>query len=470
MVIDSRPSPGSKRARLLLAFLPNWFHALGVALLIVAMGRPQRVNTEQVVSSEGIDIVLAIDVSGSMEALDFRLQGREVDRLHVAKKVVGDFVEARPYDRIGLVVFGEEAFTQVPLTLDHDALSDFLRNVEIGMAGANRTAIGQALAISARQLGRLEAESRVVILLTDGRSNAGSLSPQQAAEAADALGVTVYTIGVGSTESRRRGLFGARTEEIDEATLKEIAQVTGGQYFRATDTKSLTEIYSTIDELEKTTAEVEIRVQREELYRRALAPGVLLLVIGLVLSQTWLRRLSLCLATGWFFTCSGGFLCWGCFSSGRSAGRVGILCHSWARGQRRAGTNTLLEKTGLAVDDDALSDWPASALAQPRWGHEWREQEMRGLEVILALDVSRSMDAEDVDPSRIERARREAQDLIEAMPTSRIGLVLFAGGAYPRMPQTLDHLALRDILNRTGTRRFGRRDPAGNLPMRRRGA
>ena len=280
-----------RSARLLLAFLPNWFHALGVALLIVAMGRPQRVNTEQVVSSEGIDIVLAIDVSGSMEALDFRLQGREVDRLHVAKKVVGDFVEARPYDRIGLVVFGEEAFTQVPLTLDHDALSDFLRNVEIGMAGANRTAIGQALAISARQLGRLEAESRVVILLTDGRSNAGSLSPQQAAEAADALGVTVYTIGVGSTESRRRGLFGARTEEIDEATLKEIAQVTGGQYFRATDTKSLSEIYSTIDELEKTTAEVEIRVQREELYRRALAPGVLLLVIGLVLSQTWLRRL-----------------------------------------------------------------------------------------------------------------------------------------------------------------------------------
>lgn len=277
--------------RLLLAFLPSWLKVLGGVALIVAMARPQRVNTEQVVSSEGIDIVLAIDVSGSMEALDFRLQGREVDRLHVAKKVVGDFVESRPYDRIGLVVFGEEAFTQVPLTLDHDALSNFLRNVEIGMAGANRTAIGQALAISARQLGRLEAESRVVILLTDGRSNAGSLSPQQAAEAADALGVTVYTIGVGSTETRRRGLFGGRTEEIDEATLQEIAQVTGGQYFRATDTRSLSAIYSTIDELEKTTAEVEIRVEREELYRGILGPGILLIFTGLLLSQTWLRRL-----------------------------------------------------------------------------------------------------------------------------------------------------------------------------------
>ena len=277
--------------RLLLAFLPGWLHGLGVAVLIVAMARPQSVNTEQVVSSEGIDIVLAIDVSGSMEALDFRLQGREVDRLHVAKKVVGDFVEERSYDRIGLVVFGEEAFTQVPLTLDHDALADFLRNVEIGMAGANRTAIGQALAISARQLGRLEAESRVVILLTDGRSNAGSLNPQQASEAAHALGVTVYTIGVGATESRRRGFFGGRTEEIDEATLQEIAQVTGGQYFRATDTRSLSAIYSTIDELEKTTAEVEIRVEREELFRSVLWPGVVLIAMGLLLSQTWLRRL-----------------------------------------------------------------------------------------------------------------------------------------------------------------------------------
>ena len=277
--------------RVLLGFLPFWLRAIGVAALIVALARPQRVDSEQVVSSEGIDLVLALDVSGSMEALDFRLQGREVDRLHVAKKVVGDFVAARPYDRIGLVVFGEEAFTQVPLTLDHDALSDFLGNVEIGMAGANRTAIGQALAVSARQLGRLEAESRVLILLTDGRSNAGSLSPLQAAEAAEALGVTVYTIGVGSTEKRRRGFFGGRTEEIDEATLQAIAEATGGQYFRATDTQSLSEIYATIDALEKTTAEVQIQVRREELYRSILWPGLLLVVLSMLLSQTWLRRL-----------------------------------------------------------------------------------------------------------------------------------------------------------------------------------
>ena len=282
---------GGRSLRVMTAFLPSWVHALGVAAMIVALARPQQVDSEQIVSSEGIDIVLALDVSGSMEALDFRLRGREVDRLHVAKKVVGDFIAGRPYDRIGLVVFGEEAFTQVPLTLDHEALDNFLKNVEIGMAGANRTAIGQALAVSARQLGRLEAESRVLILLTDGRSNAGSLSPLQAAEAAEALGVTVYTIGVGATEKKRLSFFGGRSEEIDEATLRAIAEATGGQYFRATDTRSLTAIYATIDELEKTTAEVEIHVQREELYRSILWPGVALVLLGMLLSQTVLRRL-----------------------------------------------------------------------------------------------------------------------------------------------------------------------------------
>ena len=226
-----------------------------------------------------------------MEAPDFRLRGRQVDRLHVAKKVVGDFIDERPFDRVGLVVFGEEAFTQVPLTLDHSALLAFLDNVEIGMAGANATAIGQALAVSARQLGRLEAPSKVLILLTDGRNNAGSLSPLRAAEAAQALGVTVYTIGVGSTRRRRRGLFGIRSEEIDEDTLKAIAEATGGAYFRATDTRSLESIYETIGELEKSTAEVSVYIHREELYRKALVPGLVFLVLSSILSQTLLRRL-----------------------------------------------------------------------------------------------------------------------------------------------------------------------------------
>jgi Ca-activated chloride channel homolog len=277
--------------RLVLASLPQLLHILGLAALILAMARPQRIHSEQILKSEGIDIVLALDVSGSMEAPDFRLNGREVDRLQLAKKVVGDFVTGRPYDRIGLVVFGEEAFTQVPLTLDHDALQSFLGNVQIGMAGANQTAIGQALAVSARQLGRLEAPSKVLILLTDGRNNAGALSPLQAAEAAKTLGVTVYTVGVGATEARRRGIFQARSEEIDEKTLTQIAEATGGQYFRGTSSEGLATIYSTIDRLEKSTAEIKEFVHREELFHKALLPGLLCLLLQLLLSQTLLRRL-----------------------------------------------------------------------------------------------------------------------------------------------------------------------------------
>jgi Ca-activated chloride channel family protein len=277
--------------RLLLAPLPKFLQVVGLGAMIIAIARPQRVHSEQILKSEGIDIVLALDVSGSMEAPDFRLKGREVDRLHIAKKVVGDFVEGRPFDRIGLVVFGEEAFTQVPLTLDHDALHSFLDNVQIGMAGANQTAIGQALAISARQLGRLEAPSKVLILLTDGRNNAGALSPLQAAEAAKTLGVTVYTVGVGATEARRRGFFQGNTEEIDEETLTQIAEATGGQYFRGTNSQGLASIYETIDRLEKSTAEIKELVNREELFHMALLPGVLCLLLQLLLSRTLLRRL-----------------------------------------------------------------------------------------------------------------------------------------------------------------------------------
>jgi Ca-activated chloride channel family protein len=277
--------------RLVLAPLPKLLQVVGLGAMIVAMARPQRVHSEQILKSEGIDIVLALDVSGSMEAPDFRLKGREVDRLHIAKKVVGDFIEGRPFDRIGLVVFGEEAFTQVPLTLDHDALHSFLDNVQIGMAGANQTAIGQALAISARQLGRLEAPSKVLILLTDGRNNAGALSPLQAAEAAKTLGVTVYTVGVGATESRRRGFFQGNTEEIDEETLTQIAEATGGQYFRGTSSQGLASIYETIDRLEKSTAEIKELMNREELFHKALLPGVLCLLLQLLLARTLLRRL-----------------------------------------------------------------------------------------------------------------------------------------------------------------------------------
>ncbi len=277
-----------------LSWLPGLLGALGQALLITALARPQLTHRETVVESEGIDIMLAVDVSGSMDSPDFVLRGREATRLDVAKVVIGQFIEGRENDRVGLVVFGEEAFTQVPLTLDHDALLDFLTAVEIGMAGSRATAIGQGIAVASKRLARLEAPSKVVILLTDGRSNAGTLSPMQAAEAARALGIKVYTIGVGSDGSAQAGLFGmfrTRSEEVDERTLKAVAEATDARYFRATDTRSLQNIYETIDELEKTTAEVKEYVHREEIYRRALLPGLGLILLQLVLSNTVFRRL-----------------------------------------------------------------------------------------------------------------------------------------------------------------------------------
>ena len=283
---------GGRSWRSALSPLPGVLEILGMVALVLALARPQKINREVMVETEGIDIVLALDVSGSMEALDFRAGGRKLSRLAVAKRVVADFVEGRPHDRIGLVVFGEEAFTQVPLTQDQAALLSFLDSIQIGMAGANRTAIGQAVAVSARQLAALEAPGKVVILLTDGSNNVVPLDPLKAASAAQALGVRIYTIGVGSEGGASRGFFSmGRTEEVDMETLQAIAEATGGQSFRATDTRALLQIYDTIDEMETTTAEVAELVHREELFRLALVPGVFLLALQLLLGQTDLRRL-----------------------------------------------------------------------------------------------------------------------------------------------------------------------------------
>jgi len=278
--------------RWMLAWLPQAAASLGLVLLTVGLARPQLVDRERVVESEGIDILLVLDTSGSMEAEDFHLGSRAANRLEVAKEVVARFVDGRTDDRVGLVVFGEEAFTQVPLTLDHDALVDFLRQVQIGMAGARQTAIGDAIAVGGRRLKELDAESRVMILLTDGRSNAGSVEPLEAAEAAKALGIRIYTIGVGSKDGGILGIFGGRRRgELDEATLRMIAAKTGAQYFRAADTEALTEVYRTIDKLEKTTAESREFVHREEIFHPWVWAGLAMLMLNLLLGETVLRRL-----------------------------------------------------------------------------------------------------------------------------------------------------------------------------------
>jgi Ca-activated chloride channel family protein len=271
--------------------------ATGIGLMILALARPQAGQKETEILSEGVDIVLCLDTSGSMQALDFELDGRRVDRLAVVKKVVLDFIQKRKNDRIGMVVFGEQAFTQCPLTLDYGVLMSFLDRLRIGMAG-DSTAIGSALATSVKRIKDVPGKSKVVILLTDGRNNTGRISPQTAAELAKTFGVKVYTIGVGQEGESPflvDTLFGKRyvyqKVDLDEDTLRKIADTTGGMYFRATDTASLEKIYDQIDQMEKSKVEVKEYTEYEELFPRFVLAGLLLLLAEFLLAQTWFAKI-----------------------------------------------------------------------------------------------------------------------------------------------------------------------------------
>ena len=272
------------------------FKLLGLVLLVVALARPQAGREKREMSAEGIDIMLTLDVSSSMELND--LGNGERSRLAVAKEVVSDFVGGRYSDRIGMVVFAGESFTQCPLTLDYDVLTSFLQGVQIADESWNGTAIGMALINATNRLRESEGRSKVIILLTDGVNNAGEIEPLTAADVAEAVGVRVYTIGVGSDGSIRRpvqGIFGTRYQtvqvEIDEETLREVAQRTGGKYYRATSEEKLEAIYKEIGELETTEITSEIHVEYSERYLDFLWPGLLLILIELLLSNTRFRRL-----------------------------------------------------------------------------------------------------------------------------------------------------------------------------------
>lgn len=267
----------------LLAWIPDVLKIAGLILLITALARPRLTHKDEIIESQGLDILLAIDTSGSMHIEDMRTRSGMSTRLDVAKGVAKEFIDGRPHDRVGVVVFGEEAFTHVPLTLDHDTLNDVIDSIEIGMAGGRGTAVGTAIAVSAKRMKELKAPDRVIILVTDGRSNAGRLSPQEAATAAKALGIRVYTIGVGAP-------VGFGDEGIDEAMMTEVAKMTGGQYFRATDMKALESVYKTIDELEPSPAKVKQLVEHEERFRGLLMWGALLLFVQALLSATIFRR------------------------------------------------------------------------------------------------------------------------------------------------------------------------------------
>jgi Ca-activated chloride channel homolog len=277
-------------------WLPLALRVAALVLVVWTLARPQGGNKMIEVTTEGIDIVLTVDTSGSMEALDFTLDGEPATRLEVSKQVVADFIAARANDRIGAVVFGIEAHTQCPMTTDYGILQMLVRDLHIGMAG-DGTAIGDAIGISVQRLEELESKSRIVILLTDGRNNQGLLEPAQAAAIARAKGIKIYTIGVGTKGEapfRVKGLIGHRIVykpvDLDEAALRMIAETTGGAYFRATDTDALQRVYETIDELEKTKIETVEHVDYHEAWAGYLAAALVLLLTEVVLVNTRLRK------------------------------------------------------------------------------------------------------------------------------------------------------------------------------------
>ncbi|HSO19739.1 MAG TPA: VWA domain-containing protein [Desulfosarcina sp.] len=262
-------------------------------LMIVALARPQWGTQRTEVQTEGINVVLALDLSESMAALDFKKQGNVVNRLEAVKGVVQDFVAGRSGDRIGMVVFGTHAYTQLPLTRDYNTIVNMLDRLKIGAAG-ERTAIGDAIGISIKRLADIESKSNIIILLTDGQSNAGELSPETAGEIARQKKVKIYTIGVGTRGKApfliNDPLFGERYAyqqvNIDEGTLEAIAQKTGGSYFRAEDLDALQQIYDTIDKLEKTEVKVDIFADYSEVYPYLLLPAILLLPVYVILRNT----------------------------------------------------------------------------------------------------------------------------------------------------------------------------------------
>ena len=267
---------------------PIFFRAVALALVVIALARPQTGPRGKNRSVEGLDIQLVIDTSGSMRAQDFELAGRRPTRLEVVKAVIEDFIGTRSDDRIGLVVFGTEAFTQAPLTLDHQLLQEFLKHIEISMAG-DSTAIGDGLATAVKRLKDTDSKGKIVILLTDGANNAGRIDPVTAAEAAKALGIRVYTIGVGSRGKVPITINGRTTQvevDIDEALLEKIAVMTDGRFYRATDTQALIDVYGAIDKLEKTVGRAPVRDVRRELFANFLWPALIFLVFDVLFAAT----------------------------------------------------------------------------------------------------------------------------------------------------------------------------------------
>ena len=261
---------------------------IALALVIVAAARPQIADAREVIRGEGVDIAIALDISGSMGQTDFAPH-----RLGAAKQIIAEFIAERQYDRIGLVVFSQEAFIQSPPTLDHDVLLRLLSDVYLAdqLGIEDGTAIGSGMATATNMLKDSDSESRLVTLLTDGVNNSGQLDPVTVATAAEALDIKLYTIGVGTNQPGAAGARAVEESPLDEETLREIADITDAQYYRATDTEGLREIYDEINALEKTEVEVLVFTRYREVLAWFLVPALLLILLEVLLSRTVFRRI-----------------------------------------------------------------------------------------------------------------------------------------------------------------------------------
>lgn len=269
--------PAARRSRVLPALaVVVWL------LLVLAAARPQQVGETVHIPVTGRSLMLAVDLSGSMQTPDMQLHGQDVSRLEAVKAVAGDFIARRAGDRIGLILFGDRAYVQAPLTLDRKTVHTLLDEAQIGLAG-QQTAIGDAIGLAIKRLRDAPAGNRVLVLLTDGASNAGSVDPLKAADLAAQEGVRIYTIGVGSGEVTLRGPFGftqrVASSDLDEQTLQAIASKTGGQYFRAADSASLAKIYAELDRIEPMSKAEQSWRPVDELYMWPLGAALLLCVL-----------------------------------------------------------------------------------------------------------------------------------------------------------------------------------------------
>jgi Ca-activated chloride channel homolog len=293
MTLQSGQVTGSTRSGTSTLF---WWAMMIWLALLVAAARPQWMGEPVGLPSSGRDLMLAVDLSGSMKIPDFSVNNREVTRLEVVKSAAGEFIAGRTGDRVGLIVFGSQAYVQTPLTFDRDTVEAMLRETEIGLAG-QETAIGDAIGLAVKRLKEQPAGSRVLVLLTDGANTAGEVSPAQAAVLAKEQGIRIYTIGVGADRMEVPSFFGTHTvnpsRDLDEDTLRHLAQQTGGLYLRAKDTAGLAKVYEELDRLEPASTDTELFRPARELFIWPLGSALILsglLAISFLWKREWLLR------------------------------------------------------------------------------------------------------------------------------------------------------------------------------------